>query len=100
MRLKLLESDSQIKEEPMSIPLEPAAYILERAQSAKREGLSEGEFFDDWNNRVLAWSEWREASILAALVEIYEAGSWPWQHSLMTKQPAASSAEPHNPLAS
>ena len=57
---------------------EPAAYIRDRAQRAKDEGLTENECFEQWQQRVMLWTEGRLDSIVAALMDIHRAGLWPW----------------------
>ncbi|MEX0832679.1 MAG: hypothetical protein WD276_02210 [Actinomycetota bacterium] len=61
------------------VPLrEPARYIHERAMKAKKDGLTEAQFFDQWDERVTLWTEGRNDSILEALAEIHREHAWPW----------------------
>ena len=60
-------------------PLSPAAdYILQAANRAYEEGLSELDFYEHWQDYVVSWTYDRELSILMLTEEIRDAGRWPW----------------------
>jgi hypothetical protein len=55
-----------------------AAYILEQAQRAHEELLSEQEFLAGLDRRLLDSAELRPPSFAHALTEIRRGGQWPW----------------------
>jgi hypothetical protein len=55
-----------------------AVYILEQAQKAHGEQLSEQEFLADFDQRSLGATKVRLPNIGEAITEIRQGGQWPW----------------------
>lgn len=55
-----------------------AGYLAERARRAHSDGLSEADFLETWNLRVVATSAQRGDSLADALDEVMRSGRWPW----------------------
>jgi hypothetical protein len=67
-----------------------AVYILEQAQKAHGERLSEQEFLADFDQRLLGTTKVQLPSIDKAVTEIRQGGQWPWpdpsQHPAMERK--------------
>src|ERR1700728_180310 len=57
---------------------ELAVYVLEQAQKAHGERLSEDEFLARFDARALRATKVRLPSIAQAMTEIRRGGQWPW----------------------
>ncbi|HXQ19620.1 MAG TPA: hypothetical protein VN781_08350 [Acidimicrobiales bacterium] len=55
-----------------------AVYILEQAQKAHSEQLSELQFLADFDSRLLGATKVRLPNIATAIAEIRQGGQWPW----------------------
>ena len=54
-------------------------YILDQAQKANDEGLSETDFFEQWSARIAAQTPERNESSAVAIAALVAEGAWPWK---------------------